>query len=657
MKTAATLLVALAGAFEAMLALYLLTLALAAVTFRPTRARRPDPERLAVVVPAHDEAELIGRCVRSLLRQSYPCGSFRVIVVADNCTDGTADEAMAAGAEVMIRDEPGMRGKGHALRWAMDRILAAATPPDALVVVDADSVVHPDFLWELEAERACGAEVVQADYRVSDEDPSPQSELVGLAFLLFHRVRFSGRKALGLPANLVGNGMLFSRRILERHPWSAFTGAEDLEFSIHLRLAGVRPVFAPLARIYGPVSGQKGAADSQRLRWEGGRFLMVRSWLARLVAEAWRRHDWSLLDAALDLAVPPLGLLLVSILCGLALATALAAAGLIAFSALLIWVFAAAALVGFVAVGLRAAGAPASSYLALLRLGPAYLLRKVPVYLKVLRGHGMGTWVRTRRPGESRAEADRIWLAGVPIDPVAMRGAVDRILGAVGGGKLLQVCTVNLDFLVRAQTHAEIGRILAHADLNVADGAPVVWLSRLTGHQVPGRIAGADLVPQMIAGAAASGASVFLLGGQNGVAQRASAALLARHPTLRIAGVHEPPLMKIDSVDDDRIVGLVNASKADILIVALGHPKQELWIDRNREQLQVSVAIGGGCCLDLIAGQVQRAPSWMQAAGLEWLFRLIQEPRRLARRYATDAAWLVWMVPGLITHRLTVSHS
>jgi exopolysaccharide biosynthesis WecB/TagA/CpsF family protein len=401
--------------------------------------------------------------------------------------------------------------------------------------------------------------------------------------------------------------------------------------------------------------GGQAAAESQRLRWEGGRFLMVRRWLVRLVVEACKRRDLTLLDAAVDLAVPPLGLLFAGILFGLAVAVALTATGLAAIAAVFTWVVALVAVVGFVTAGLRAAGAPASTYLTLFRLAPAYLLRKVSIYVKILRGEGLTSWVRTPRPGEN--SADRVWLAGVPIDPVAMPAAVARILGGVGSGNLMQICTVNLDFLVRAQTNADIARILAHAELNVADGAPVVWLSRLTGGQLPGRIAGADLVPQVIAGAAEHGASVFLLGGQDGVAHRARTTLLARHPTLRIAGVHEPPLMKLDAMDDDSVVGLVNASKADILIVALGHPKQELWIDRHRDQLRVSVAIGAGCCLDLIAGQVRRAPGWMQAVGLEWLFRLLQEPRRLARRYATDAAWLAWIVPGLISHRLIGSRS
>jgi exopolysaccharide biosynthesis WecB/TagA/CpsF family protein len=373
--------------------------------------------------------------------------------------------------------------------------------------------------------------------------------------------------------------------------------------------------------------------------------------------EAWKRRDLTLLDAALDLAVPPLGLLLFFILFGLTLALALAATGLVAVAAVFTWVAALAGAVGFVMVGLRAAHAPSSTYLTLLRLAPAYLLRKVSVYLKILRGEGLKSWVRTPRPRETNAETDRMWLAGVPIDSITMPAAAERILDGVGSGNLTQVCTVNLDFLVRAQTNKDIARILAHAELNVADGAPVVWLSRLTGHQLPGRIAGADLVPKIIAGAADRGASVFLLGGKDGVAHRAKTALLARHPTLRIAGAHEPPLMTLDALEDDSIVGLVNASNADILIVALGHPKQELWIDRNRDRLRVSVAIGAGCCLDLIAGQVRRAPSWMQAAGLEWLFRLLQEPRRLAGRYVTDAAWLAWIVPGLISHRLIGSRS
>src|SRR4029077_1886584 len=128
-------------------------------------------------------------------------------------------------------------------------------------------------------------------------------------FLLFHRTRFAGRAVLGMACNLVGNGMLLTRRVLEEHPWTAFSSAEDLEYSIDLRLAGVRPVFASSARVLAPVAGRGRGARTQRLRWEGGGSHVVPPRITRLVRSAARPGDWSRLDAALDLGVPPLGLL------------------------------------------------------------------------------------------------------------------------------------------------------------------------------------------------------------------------------------------------------------------------------------------------------------------------------------------------------------
>src|SRR5262249_50696064 len=131
--------------------------------------------------------------------------------------------------------------------------LAEATPPDAVVVVDADSVADRELLAQLTTALAAGADVAQAEYLVLADSASTRSRLVAAAFLLFHRVRFGGRATLGMPANLVGNGMLFSRRLLETLPWNAFTGVEDLEYSVQLRLAGFRPRYVPLARVEGPV--------------------------------------------------------------------------------------------------------------------------------------------------------------------------------------------------------------------------------------------------------------------------------------------------------------------------------------------------------------------------------------------------------------------
>jgi N-acetylglucosaminyldiphosphoundecaprenol N-acetyl-beta-D-mannosaminyltransferase len=233
-----------------------------------------------------------------------------------------------------------------------------------------------------------------------------------------------------------------------------------------------------------------------------------------------------------------------------------------------------------------------------------------------------------------------------------MEGAVSRVTRAVGGSSLYQVCTVNVDFLMNASSDPEVGRVLSSSDLNVADGAPVIWLGRLLGHRLPERVAGADLVPRLAEEGAKLGNSFFLLGGEHGVAARAAERLQARFPGLKIVGTFEPPRARLEEMDSAGIVERVNGSGADVLLVAFGHPKQERWIELNRHRLKVSVAVGVGCCFDLIAGRQRRAPGWMHPLGLEWAFRLLQEPHRLLRRYVADAGWLLFRaVPGVIAQR------
>jgi N-acetylglucosaminyldiphosphoundecaprenol N-acetyl-beta-D-mannosaminyltransferase len=236
----------------------------------------------------------------------------------------------------------------------------------------------------------------------------------------------------------------------------------------------------------------------------------------------------------------------------------------------------------------------------------------------------------------------RLEIAQVPIDPIDMDAAMHRLSHAMAHGGQVQVATVNLDFLVRAQRHPGLREVLGRTDLNVADGMPVVWLSRLLGRPVPGRVAGADMAPLLVAEAAAQGAGVFLLGGEHGVAEEAAHRLRCDHPGLRSIDWHEPPRAPLEEMDNERLVQLVADSGAELLLVALGNPKQELWIDRYRHRLPaVAVAVGVGCVFDLWAARVHRAPAWMQRSGLEWLHRLVAEPRRLAGRHATGVAWLV----------------
>lgn len=231
-------------------------------------------------------------------------------------------------------------------------------------------------------------------------------------------------------------------------------------------------------------------------------------------------------------------------------------------------------------------------------------------------------------------------VAGVRIDCVDLNAAVARMESAIENRSPIQIATVNLDFLVRVQRSDELRRVLDQSELNLADGMPVVWLSTLAGRDLPGRTAGSDLVPLALSRLAAKRARVFLLGGEGAVAVDAAHRLEKAFPGLVVAGHCEPPRASIDRMPNRSIIRLIRHANPDVLLVALGNPKQELWIARHREQLGVSVAIGVGCTLDIIAGRVRRAPAWMQHVGLEWLYRLLQEPRRLFHRYAVDTLWL-----------------
>ena len=633
---------ALAGAVVAGLALYLLALAIASLAYRPAPPPARTPRhRLVVVVPAHNEERLIAGTVASLLDQQYPRDLTRVVVVADNCDDKTADQAREAGAEVMERTDPEHRGKGYALRWAMDQLERSGEAYDAVVVVDGDSVADRDLLSALERELASGHEVVQAEYSIVPRPGDVRSELIAAACLLFHRVRFSGRAKLGMAANLVGNGMLFSRELLGRHPWSAFTGVEDLEYSMQLRLAGVRPRFAAEGHVRGPVPATRAGDVGQRVRWEGGRFHVVRMYLPRLLRAVFVRRDLTLLDAAIDLATPPLGLLAIVAAAGAAMASAAAALRLAPAWVVVSWMSALAGIAAFVVIGLLGARVPGRTWRALAS-APLFIGWKLIAYARMARGFDPARWERSDRPGDNRRDrAQRVEIAGVAVDTLDAAAATDLVASKIGGPRVFQIATINLDFLVRAQRDVSVMRMFRRSDLNIPDGAPVVWLGRLLGAPIPERVAGSDLIYPLLEAAAAKGARVFLLGGEDGVAVAAAARMQEAYPGLLIAGTYEPPRTQVEQMDNEGIVQRLVDTKADILLVALGHPKQERWIDLNRDRLPVSIAIGVGCVFDLLAGRQHRAPAWMRGVGLEWLFRLLQEPRRLAGRYATDAAWLV----------------
>jgi exopolysaccharide biosynthesis WecB/TagA/CpsF family protein len=207
------------------------------------------------------------------------------------------------------------------------------------------------------------------------------------------------------------------------------------------------------------------------------------------------------------------------------------------------------------------------------------------------------------------------------------------------------LATANVDFLAQVQSDDELRRILVDADLIFCDGTPLVWMSKWLGAPLPERLAGSDLVPLLLDLAVKNGHRVFFLGGRDEVVAIAEEKIKERWPDLQIAGMYSPPFAPMDKMDHAGICRRIRESNADMLFVSFGCPKQEKWLAMNFRDAGVPVAIGVGATIDFLAGAVNRAPVWMRKTGLEWLYRVLQEPRRLARRYWTD---IRVVGPGLI---------
>lgn len=232
----------------------------------------------------------------------------------------------------------------------------------------------------------------------------------------------------------------------------------------------------------------------------------------------------------------------------------------------------------------------------------------------------------------------RIRIMDVPFDPVTMPQTVERIGGMIASRQPHYLATANVDFLVQASHDKELRSILNNAHLVVCDGMPLVWLSRFMKRTLPERVAGSDLVPQLLTEAEQKGWRVFFLGGQKQVLRAALSNISEKHPRIHIAGSYSPPFAPLNQMDNEGIRARIREANPDLVLVSFGCPKQEKWIARNYEALNVPVCVGVGATIDFLAGAMKRAPRWMQLTGLEWVFRVAQEPRRLFKRYANDLA-------------------
>jgi N-acetylglucosaminyldiphosphoundecaprenol N-acetyl-beta-D-mannosaminyltransferase len=238
-----------------------------------------------------------------------------------------------------------------------------------------------------------------------------------------------------------------------------------------------------------------------------------------------------------------------------------------------------------------------------------------------------------------------IAVLGLPLDSLTASQAVDAVEHLIQSGGTHQVATANLDFWLNSLADQHLHRIIAGCSLVLPDGMPLVWASKLLGCPLAERVTGVDLVPRLAALSAKKGYGIFLLGGKGDVAERAAAFLRKRYPGVRIVGTYAPTEENMARLDHSEILHRIHVAKPDILLVALGNPKQEKWIWMHRKRLGVPVAMGVGGSFEILVGDVLRAPQWVQRCGLEWAMRFVQEPSRLGPRYFRDFIGLARRLP------------
>lgn len=265
-----------------------------------------------IIVPAHDEAAGIGKTISSLKRLSWPSARYRIVVVADNCTDATASISLEAGATVLERQDLTRRGKGYALAHAFTWSRSAGLA-DAVAVVDADSVVSANLLESFAARIEAGACALQAHYGVLNATDSWRTRLMAIALGSIHKIRSRARERMGLSCGIRGNGWCVTHALLDKMPYRSFSLTEDIEFGIDLGLAGYRVAYCDESHVNGEMVTTEHAARSQRQRWEGGRIGLIREKVPALLRTAVARHSLVCLDLAFDLLVLPLSYVVVNV--------------------------------------------------------------------------------------------------------------------------------------------------------------------------------------------------------------------------------------------------------------------------------------------------------------------------------------------------------
>lgn len=457
-----TLVLLIPLAFFGACALYLWGLLLAAIPLRRRLAllQRPQPAgnspavfpvaatttderpRFTLLIPAHNEALLLGAALDTLQTLQYPRDRYTIVVIADNCTDATAQIARQHGAVALERHDTTRIGKGYALEWALEQLLAAPhalsqakttslsmeTPAfsaasassspatsadnkvgtdadldiaaqfDAVVILDADTFVAPNLLAAFAQAFARGDKAMQARYEVLNEGDSWRTKLMSCALALAHIVKPLGRERRQLSDGLKGNGMAFAHEVVQTVPWSGESITEDIEYTLRLCRAGYRIAFLPDTAVWAQMPVNAAQATNQRRRWEGGRYHLLTRVAPQLLGEGIRSRSRLLRDRAIELIIPPfaemfalpVALLLVSLLLGWLLHGPL----LLLLAAL--WSVVLLLQVGYLLGGMWVARVPASVALSLF-YAPFYVVWKFGLYGVMLATRSIGGWNRTER--------------------------------------------------------------------------------------------------------------------------------------------------------------------------------------------------------------------------------------------------------------------
>jgi cellulose synthase/poly-beta-1,6-N-acetylglucosamine synthase-like glycosyltransferase len=361
---------------------------------QPAAPREGRLTRFAVLIPAHNEAKLIGHGVASVLACDYPSDMNEVIVIADNCTDDTAARARAAHATVFERCDLTRRGKPFALDWMISRL--DLDRYDAVVIVDADTTVHEQFLHAMDRHIAAGEQSIQGYFGVANPDENWLTRLSVVPASVKFRLHYPGKQVLGLSCPLAGNGMCFSADVMRRFGWRAFSLTENWEYYVMLTLEGIMTTPAMDAVIYSQVAGSLELGKTQRLRWMKGQIETLGRYWRPLLFRGLTEPSLSKLDALIELARPSHVNLLVTTVLYLAACTGLWLAGLAAG----VWVVVALTLLVlqglYFVIGLALERPPLRTWLAFVNV-PWYIAWKLALSLTGLMSLSDRKWIKTDR--------------------------------------------------------------------------------------------------------------------------------------------------------------------------------------------------------------------------------------------------------------------